>query len=171
MKRFAICAVVLAAFAPVVVGGQGAATQLAPFTRTLLAGNGLSLSLVHLNSKTVPLLFQPPTLYAIRARAAETTMLYVQGVAEREVRFNTTNFTIEQDGQSSGASPMNIRHFERGNVSVPSGERVDGVLAFERAIDPSKPFVVRYGGESVEFRLDADALRQIAEATPAPPTP
>jgi hypothetical protein len=167
MKRIPIFAVALAVFVPLAAGGQDVSTQLGPFTRTL-GSDGLTLNLVHLNSRTVPILFQAPTLYAIRARAAETTMLYVQGVAERNVRLDTTNFTIEQGGQSIGATPMNIKHFERGTVSVPSGDRVDGVLAFERAIDPSKPFVVKHGNDSVEFSLDANALRQIAEATPTP---
>lgn len=146
---------------------QDRAALLKEYTRQI-GGDGLPLSLVHLNARTVPVIFQPPTLYAIRARASEFTLLYVQGTAQRDVDLDTTNFVIEQDGETVASTPMNIKHFERGTVSVPRGERVDGVLSFARRIDVSRPFTVRHGGDSVEFRFTPG---QVREMTPPAPNP
>lgn len=146
---------------------QSVAARLQDYTRKI-GGDGLELSLVHLNLKTVPLLFQPPTLYSMRARASESTMLYVQGTAQRNVDLDTTNFTIEQGGESVTSTPINIKHFENRTVSVPRGERVDGVLSFARKIDVSKPFVVLHGRDSVEFRFSAADVREITPPAPQP---
>lgn len=170
MKRGQIVArtaLVLIALVPAAVA-QDVASQLKDYTRTL-NGDGLTLSLVHLNEKTVPIMFQPPTMYAMRARAREATLLYVQGTAQRDVDLDTTNFVIEQGGETVAATPMNIKHFTRGTVNVPRGERVDGVLAFARLVDVSKPFIVRHGRDSVEFRFTADQIRAMTPAPAAQP--
>jgi archaellum component FlaG (FlaF/FlaG flagellin family) len=155
-------ALLVTVLAPLAVA-QDVTSQLRDYTRTI-GGDGLTLSLVHLNEKTVAIMFQPPTMYAMRARARENTLFYVQGTAQRDVELDTTNFTIEQDGQIVTATPVNIKHFTRGKVTVPRGERVDGVLAFARLIDVSKPFRVRHGSDSVEFRFTQE---QIQAMTPA----
>ena len=140
------------------------AASLTDFTRTIEAGD-IDLSLVHLNNVTVPILFEPPTLYVIRAQAAETTLLYVQGTATVESELDTTGFSIEQDGTSMAAKPINVKYFEGGTVTVPGGERVDGILAFEGSVDLSRPFTVMHGGNAVEFRLSEEAVAQLT--TPA----
>jgi hypothetical protein len=148
-------------------GAQNVADQLRDYTRQI-GGDGLELSLVHLNAKTVPLLFQAPTLYTMRSRAAEATLFYVQGTAQRNVELDTTNFTIEQGGDTIAATPINITNFENGTVSVRRDDRVDGVLSFEQLIDVSEPFVVRHGPDSVEFRFTDGQIRDITPAAPQP---
>jgi len=144
---------------------QNAGDLLKNYTQKI-GGDGLELNLVHMNARTVPVLFQPPTLYAMRAQANEFTMLYVQGTARQNVDLDTTNFTIEQDGETITSTATSIRNFTRGTVAVPRGERVDGVLTFAKRIDVSKPFVVRHGRDSAQFRFSAGQLDDIRSAAP-----
>src|SRR5262245_53127064 len=90
------------------VAQQNASALLKDYTRSLSVTNGLNLSLVHINDHTVGVLFQPPTVYAIRARARESTELYVQGLTSRDVEIDTNEFTLEQDGEKSPGAPTNV---------------------------------------------------------------
>ena len=170
MKKLLIVGLAALVVAVLSIGldAQGpAAKQLAPFMQTLPL-DGLPLGCVHLNDRTVPLLFQPPTLYVMRARAKEATALYVQGTAEKDLELDTTNFTIEQDGQSSTATPTSIHNFTKGKVKVSKGERVDGVLTFTKLFDVNKAFVLKHGKTRVEFML-VDVVRDMTAPTAAPP--
>src|SRR5438309_1641065 len=137
MKKLLLVACMIAACFTLVVAGQNANDQLKGFSRVL--PGEMPLTLVYLNDKTVPIMFQPPTLYAIRAQAKQATILYVQGVANKAVQIDTTNFTIEQNNESVDSMPSNIKHFEKGTASVPKGERVDGLLTFAKVVSVSQP--------------------------------
>jgi hypothetical protein len=163
MKKLLLVACVVSACFPLVVAGQKPTDQLKDFSRVL--PGDLPLTLVYLNDKTVPIMFQPPTLYAMRARSKEATMLYVQGTAgDKAVQFDTTNFTIEQSGESVGSTPTNINHFERGKASVGKGDRVDGLLTFAKLVNVSQPFTVKHGKDSVEFKFTADQIKAMTSA-------
>jgi hypothetical protein len=164
MKKILVAAVLLALSLPFAVAGQDAAAQLQAFTRVLKVADGLQLSIVHLNGKTVLVLFQPPTLYAIRARAKEQTMFYVQGTPEKDVALETTGFAVQQGGESIPATPVNIKHFEKGKVS--KGDRIDGMLQLDKQVDVAKPFTVLHGKDSVEFKFSDD---QVKSMNPPPP--
>ena len=69
----------------------------------IMSSDEISLNIMHLNAKTVPVLFQPPTLYSMRARAGQKTMVYVQTVVENNGELDTTNFVLEQGGTSTRA--------------------------------------------------------------------
>lgn len=168
MKRMLFVAVAFVMSLPLGLSGQGASDQLKDFTRILKGGDGLQLSLVHLNDKTVPIMFQPPTLYSMRVRARMNTLLYVQGTPQKEVELDTSNFTIQQGNETVAAKAVNIKHFEKGKVA--KGDRIDGVLEFEKLIDVSKPFTVKHGADSVEFKFTDDQLKAMAPppASPAP---
>ena len=135
------------------------------FTR-VLPNDSLSLSLLHLNETTLPIVFQPPTLYAIRLRAKDATLFYVQGTAEKAIKLDTTDFTIDQGGETITSTPMNIKHFEKGVAAVNKNDKVDGILVFSKIIDVTQPFVVRHGKDSVKIEYTKDQLK---EMTPAPP--
>jgi len=170
MKKLLIVALVAAAAAvlPRGLDAQAAATeQLTKFMQTLQL-DGIQLGCVHLNDRTVAILFQPPTLYAMRARTKEATALYVQGVAEKDLELDTTNFIIEQAGTPAATSaPTSIHNFTKGNkVKVAKGDRVDGVLTFSRLIDVNKSFILKHGKAMTEFRL-ADVVPDMT----APPAP
>jgi hypothetical protein len=146
--------------------GLNAAPSLKDFT-WVLPGE-VSLGLVHLNDSTAPIIFQPPTLYSMRGLAHTQTMFYVQGTPEKNVEIDTTNFIIEQNGETLSAAPTNIRHFERGKVAVPKGDRIEGVLTFAKMVNVSQPFTVKHGDASVKVKFSSD---QIKAATPAAAEP
>ncbi|MBI4457315.1 MAG: hypothetical protein HY644_15660 [Acidobacteria bacterium] len=136
---------------------EGGPSRLKDFTRSIKF-DGLILNLVYLNDRTVDALFQAPTKYSMRARAKQTTMLFVQGMPEKEINLDTT-FTIEQGGESITATPHNIKHFEDGKVV--KGERIDGILEFSKKVDLSKPFKVKNGKESAEFKFSEDLTKSL----------
>jgi hypothetical protein len=151
MKRILMAVALLVVSAPLALNGQDLTSQLKEYTR-VLPGDGLNLSLVLLTEQTVPIIFQPPTMYAIRARTKEATMLYVQGTPSRSVELDTTNFTIEQGGESITSVPTNIKNFMKGKAKLSSGETVTGMLTFMKLVDAAKPFKVKHAKDSIEFK-------------------
>ena len=129
--------------------------------------SGITLYFVHMNNRTVEALFQAPTKYSMRARANMATMLYVQGTPDKDVTL-ATDFVLEQDGQTMNGTPFNIKNFQAG--AVPKGERIDGIVQFEKKVDLSHPFTIKNGGDSIEFSLSPEALK-LLEPPPqqAPP--
>jgi hypothetical protein len=159
MKNLLI-AFVVAASLPFAVAGQNSTDALKPYT-AVLQTDGLPLALIVVNNTTAPVLFQPPTLYAIRARANEMTTLYVQGVAAKPVELDTTSFVMEQSGSaSSKGTPTSIKNFTKGKVKLGKGDRVDGLLTFERMFNMRQVFTVKHGKDSVDVKLqDTASLR------------
>jgi len=120
--------------------------------------HGVTLYFVYMNNRTVESLFQAPSKYAMRARANMSTMLYVQGIPEKEASLNT-DFVLEQDGQTTGGTAHNIKNFKAG--AVPKGERIDGIIQFETKVNPSHTFTVKNADASVEFKLSPEALKML----------
>jgi len=146
---------------------QNKTDQMKEYSR-VLPGIDVTLTLVHVNDRTAPLLFQPPTLYSMRARAKETTMLYVQGRVARDIEMDTTNFSIEQGSDKSTGVPTNIENFAKGNkVKVPLGGQINGLLVFPKLFDVSKAFTVRHDRDLVEFKFSAEQVKGMT-AAPAP---
>ncbi len=133
------------------------APSLKDFTWTL--PGELTLGLVHLNDTTTPIIFQAPTLYSIRARAHTNTMFYVQGTPDRTIQVDTTNFIIEQNGETMTGVPTNIKHFEKGRVAVSKGERIEGLLTFDKLADVSRPFTLKHGNDLVQIRFTGEQMK------------
>ena len=168
MKKvmMAFCAIAVALPVALVGQGQDVTSQMKEYSQ-ILSTQSINLTLVHLNDTTVPILFQPPTLFAMRARAKQATMFYVQGTAQKEVEIDTTKFTLSQDGMANG-TPTNIKNFMRGKNKVPQGERVDGVLTFMKQVDLARTFTVNYDQDwGVEFKFTANQIRSMTPPTPA----
>ena len=164
MKKLFLAAVVFTACLPLNVAGQDT-SALKDFSRVL---NGpVQLTLVHVNAKTLPVLFKPPTIYSIRARAREGTLIYVQGTAPKDVDLDTSGFTLEQGGESVPGTAQNIKNFQGGKV--PKGERIDGLVLFVKQIDPAKPFTIKHGKDSVEFKFSNDQVKAMAPPPAAAP--
>jgi hypothetical protein len=145
------------------VFAKDAADQMKAFTR-VLPSDTLPLSLMHLNDTTLPLIFQPPTLYAMRARAKEATEFYVQGTAKKASTLDTTNFTITQGEESVTSVPVNIKHFEKGNVALAQNDKVDGVLVFSKLVDVTQPFTIKHGKDAVKVEFTKDQLKEMSQA-------
>lgn len=162
MKKALFVLLVAALVAPVTLVGQNrdAGNALQDFSRALKS-NGVTLSVVLMNDKTVEVLFQAPTKYSMKARARQTTMLYIQCTPDKDVDF-TTAFSIEQSGVTLPGTPHNIKNFE--NAKVSKGSRIDGIVEFAKKIDLYKPFKVTNGKDSVEFRLDDDLVRSLGSS-------
>ena len=151
--------------------GQAQPAPPAPGTNALvdytrhIKYEGLTLSVLLVNNRTVEVLFQAPAKYSMRARANQQTVLYVQGTPSKD--FDLSNaFTIEQDGQTLTGTSTSIKNFVNGKVAA--GQRVDGIVEFPKKIDISKPFTVKNGTTgSVEFVLTPEAIKALAPpATP-----
>jgi len=138
------------------------ATALKQFTRSA-DFNGVTLFLVHMNNRTVEALFQAPTKYSMRARANMSTMIYVQGTPDKDVSLST-DFVLEQDGDTTPGTTHNIKNFAAGAVA--KGERIDGIIQFEKKVDITHPFTIKNGETAVEFKLSGDALKMLEPATP-----
>jgi len=124
---------------------------------------GMQINIVHVNNATVDSLFSAPAKYSIRARANQSAMFYVQARPQRDAKLDT-NFILEQGGQKHEAKIYDIQNFTSGDVE--SGTKIDGLLEFNAKLDLSKPFILRNGKASVEFRLDRKALAALQAAAP-----
>ncbi len=130
---------------------------LREFTRS---GNmdGVVLSFVLLNDKTVDLLFEAPGKYAIRARANQATAFYVQGVPDKDIKLNN-RFVVEQDGETFNCSSLNIKNFEGGNVA--KGQRIDGILQLDKKLNLSHAFKIKGQNSSLEFKLSDAIIKEM----------
>jgi hypothetical protein len=163
MRNLFIAAAVVACL-PLAVVAQD--TTLKDYSKTMQSDD-LPLNIIHLNDKTVPLLFKAPTLYQIRAKAKEATMVYVQAVVENNAELDTSSFTIEQDGMSYPGTPSSVRNFTKGKLKLKLGDQVDGILSFPKLLDISKPFTVKHGRDRVEFKFTDAQVKALAPAPAA----
>jgi DNA polymerase III alpha subunit len=122
--------------------------------------DGIMMSFVYLNDRTVEVLFQPPGKYSLRALAKTATLLYVQGTPDKDGKLDTT-FYLEQDGQTTEGVAHNIKHFQDGAVT--KGERIDGLLQFDRKLDLTRQFTIKSRRNSVKFKLSEEALKLMAQ--------
>ena len=164
--RTLLIAAALALCLPLTLAGQDAAATLKDYSK-IMQSDDVPLNLVHLNAKTVPVLFQPPTLYSMRARAQQQTMIYVQTVVEINAELDTTNFFLDQSGASMAGTPTSISNFTKGKLKLKLGDKVTGILAFEKMADLSKPFTIRHGLDKAEFRFTEAQIKALAPAAPA----
>jgi hypothetical protein len=129
---------------------------ISEFTRSAKM-DGVTLSFVLLNNKTVEALFSGEGKYAMRARANMATMFYVQGVPEKNIKLNP-QFEVEQDGQTYKGETINMKNLQSGDVA--KGTRIEGLIQLSRKIDLNQPFKVRcIHNPSADFRLSPETLK------------
>ena len=166
MRKLFIAATV-ALCLPIALAGQDAAQIMKEYSK-VMNSDDVPLNIVHLNAKTVPVLFQPPTLYSMRARASQQTLVYVQTVVEFNAELDTTNFFLDQGGTSTPGTPTSISNFTKGKLKLKLGDKVDGILAFPILADVSKPFTIRHGMDKADFRFTENQVKALAPAPAAP---
>jgi hypothetical protein len=166
-KRILVIGILCALFSAMVIAQD--ANQPAPaldsaqkaviikeFTR---AGNlnGVMLSFVLLNNKTVEALFSGEGKYSIRARANMATMFYVQGVPEKDITLDP-KFAVEQDGKSFAGEAISMKNLKAGAVA--KGARIEGLIQLSQKIDVSQPFIIKDGQSKLaEFKLSPEAKK------------
>ena len=167
MKKSLIAAIV-AFWLPLALAGQDNSQILNEYSKQMMSED-VPLNIVHLNAKTVPVLFQPPMLYSMRARANQQTMVYVQAVVEVNAELDTSNFFLDQGGTSTPGTPTSISNFTKGKLKLRLGDKVDGILAFPILVDISKPFTIRHGMDKADFRFTDNQVKALAAPAPAAP--
>jgi len=138
---------------------ESSAAMLKQFTRSMDV-DGMMMSFVYLNDRTVDVLFQPPGKYSLRAQAKMATLLYVQATPDKDGKLDT-RFYLEQDGETTEGVAHNIKHFQSGAVA--KGERIDGILRFERKLDLTHQFTIKSSKSSLKFKLSEEALKLMGQ--------
>jgi hypothetical protein len=141
--------------APAQNAEQSAAT-MKEFTRTAKV-DGLTLSFVLLNNKTVDLLFSGDSKYAMRAKANMATVFYVQGISEKDITLNP-QFEVVQDGKTFPGEAVNLKNLQAGPLA--KGTRVSGLIQLSQKINVAQPFKIKGAkNDSAEFKLSRDAIK------------
>ena len=167
MKKLLI-ATVVAFCLPLAVAGQDVAQIMKDYSKVMMSED-VPLTIIHLNAKTVPVLFQPPMMFSMRARAGQQTLVYVQGTVEVNAEFDTSNFVLEQGGTTHMGTNTSINNFTKGKLRLKLGDKIDGIVAFPVLIDISKPFSVRHGMDKADFRFTENQIKALAAPAPAAP--
>jgi hypothetical protein len=126
------------------------------FTRSAKM-DGVILSFVLLNNKTVDALFQGSGKYAMRARANSATTFLVQGVPDKDIKLDP-QFEVEQNGKTVKGNTISMQNLEAGMVL--KGALISGLFQLSEKIDVTKPFKIR-GAQIAEgeFKLSEDAIK------------
>ena len=143
---------------PALAGAQMADPQkmLQMFSQTVRTDGG-NLQVVLLNDRTVDALFgASPAKAAFRTKARMTTVFYVQGQTNKEFEFKP-ELTVQQKGETLQGKLTNMKNFTGGKIA--KGETISGLVEMPKKIDLYEPFKLTLSGESIEFRLNADDLR------------
>lgn len=159
MTKHALVLLVAAVCAlPALAGAQMAdpARMLQIFSQTVRTDGG-NLQVIVLNDRTVEALFgASPAKAAFRTKARMTTVFYVQGTTNKEFEFNP-EMTVVQKGETLQGKSTSMKNFAGGKVA--KGEVISGLVEMPKKIDLYEPFKLTLAGETIEFRLNADDLR------------
>ncbi len=133
-------------------------TSLAEFGRPL---PGTPLTLFHVNSRTVGILFQPPLLYSLRALANQSTIFYVQGTTVEETSINPAFIIeIQEIGRVRGVT-TSLHNLEEG--TYPAGTFIDGLVEFKTKFNLVYQFTVHNGLNSVRVQYSPDAVDSLGQ--------
>ena len=138
---------------------------LKEFTRSVHL-DGVTLSFVLLNDRTVDALFEAPGKYAMRARARMATTFFVQGTPEKDIQLDT-KLVIEQDGQTVTGTAHNIKNFTDGAIT--KGTRIDGILEMQKRLNLTRAFKIRGTHYNLDFKLTPEAVKLAEPLVPAAP--
>ncbi len=128
-------------------------TSLAEFGRPL---PGTPLTMFHVNSRTVGILFQPPLMYSMRALANQSTIFYVRGTTFEETTINPA-FIIEvqEIGRVRGET-TSLHNLEDG--TYPAGTIIDGIVEFQTKFPLVYQFTIHNGLNSVRVQYSPAAV-------------
>ena len=157
-KKILALLVVSACVAPALSGAQqiepGRLLQM--FSQSVRTDGG-NLQIVVLNDRTVEALFgASPAKAAFRTKARMTSVFFVQGTTAKEFEFKP-EVSVVQKGETLAGKATNMKNFTGGKVA--KGEVIQGLVELPKKLDLYEPFKFSISGESVEFRINSDDLR------------
>jgi hypothetical protein len=158
-KAFVVLAA-LACATPSMLVAQSAtdpAKMLQIFSSPIKTDGG-QFQVIILNDRTVEALFsQSPAKAAFRTKARMTAVFWVQGVANKEFEFKPDS-TLTQKGETMEGKPTPVsKNFAGGKIA--KGEKVQGMIEFPKKVDLFEPFKLTMNGQTAEFRLNEDDVR------------
>src|SRR5687768_543169 len=116
-----------------------------------------SLNVILLNDRTVEALFgTSPAKAAFRTKARMTSVFFVQGTANKEFEFKP-EITVTQKGETLAGKVTPMKNFAGGKVA--KGEQLQGLVELPKKLDLYQSFKVTVGGQSVDFNLNEDDVR------------
>jgi hypothetical protein len=157
-KKTLVLLAVSACIVPALVGAQqiDSARLLQMFSQSVRTDGG-NLQIVILNDRTVDAVFgASPAKAAFRTKARMTSVFFVQGTASKEFEFKP-EVSVVQKGETLPGKPTSMKNFTGGKVA--KGEVIQGLVELPKKLDLYEPFKFTISGESVEFRLNQDDLR------------
>jgi len=122
--------------------------------------DGVKLSFMLLNNKTVDAMFQGDSRYAMRARANSATTFFIQGVTDKLISLNP-KYEVEQNGKTFKGEAINMKNLQTGWVA--SGTTITGLFRLSEKIDVTQPFKIK-GDQisSTDFELTEDAIKLLS---------
>ena len=158
MKKVLALLVVAACALPVAIVAQAQDNQkmLQIFSSQARTDWG-NLQVIVLNDRTVEALFaNSPAKAAFRTKARMTSVFFVQGTVNKEFQLKP-EVSVSQKGETVAGKVTSMKNFAAGKVA--KGEAIQGLVELPKKIDLFEPFKVMVGGDSVDFRLNADDIR------------
>jgi hypothetical protein len=128
-------------------------TSLALFGRPL---PGTPLTMFHVNSRTVGILFQPPLMYSMRALANQSTIFYVRGTTGEETNINPAFIIEVQDIGRVRGETTSLHNLEDG--TYPAGTFIDGIVEFQTKFPLIYQFTIHNGLNSVRVQYSPAAV-------------
>jgi hypothetical protein len=158
-KAFAVL-VVAACALPAVIGAQSAtdpAKMVEIFSQPIKTDGG-TFQVTILNDRTVEAIFANfPAKVALRTKARMTSVFFVQGIVGKDFDFKP-DANVVQKGETIEGKPTAIsKNFVAGKVA--KGEKLQGMIEFAKKIDLYEPFKFTMNGQTAEFRLSEDNVR------------
>ncbi len=157
MKKVLALLAVAACALPVLVGAQGDNAKMLQIFSAQQRTDWGNLQVIVLNDRTVEALFgQSPAKAAFRTKARITSVFFVQGTVNKEFQLKP-DVNVIQKGETIAAKVTSMKNFAGGKVA--KGETIQGLAELPKKIDLFDPFKVTVGGDNVDFRLNADDIR------------
>jgi hypothetical protein len=155
MKKAFILLAVLACAAPSILAqpSNDPAKMLQIFSAPIKTAGG-DFTVTVLNDRTIdPLFGTSPSRFAIRTRARMATILFIQGMATKDFDFKP-EVTVTQKGETLTGQASSVKNFTAGKI--PKGQMIQGLVEFPKKLNLYEPFNVMMGGQTAEFRLNAE---------------
>ena len=157
MKKVLALLAVAACALPVLVGAQGDNAKMLQIFSAQQRTDWGNLQVIVLNDRTVEALFsQSPAKAAFRTKARMTSVFFVQGTVNKEFQLKP-DVNVIQKGETIAGKVTSMKNFGGGKVA--KGETIQGLAELPKKIDLFEPFKVSVGGDTVDFRLGADDIR------------